>query len=206
MPIYPANGVQAFTFANKPAAAAVAGQIIRVSDIGVGNGSLWFSNGTSLRPIAPIRLFNAASDYSGTYASETVVAQYQMPAGLLAVGDEIHILQANTKSGTNDTYTRRYRIGIAGTTSDALVATANSTTVYAAENQIFRLMSATTMRQVTVATQTSFGAVTSASSTTTIPDASANALYINYCLLHASGSETITTNSISIVLVPGAGL
>ena len=71
--------------------------------------------------VRPLYTLPAPSSMSGT--TETVLAQFVIPAGLLGVLDRLEMRFSTTKSGTADTGTIRFRCGTAGTTADTLLST-----------------------------------------------------------------------------------
>ena len=82
-------------------------------------------------------------------AAETIVAQYQFPAGFLKQYDRIRIYATFSKSGTTDTGVITFRVGTAGTAADTSVFTGNA--LNAASRVLgaihdFKLASATTLQ------------------------------------------------------------
>ena len=99
------NGTRNLTWAQRPNAARYQNEIIYISDIGIG-GSYWTSNGTYWSPLngeVTLAQTGAATSVTGT-TSETVLATYTLPGGLMTPWSQLEIIvlwsftnSANTK-------------------------------------------------------------------------------------------------------------
>ncbi|SMF96043.1 hypothetical protein SAMN02949497_3423 [Methylomagnum ishizawai] len=200
----------AFAWAARPSAQSYAGRMIRVTDYGVGHGSLWFSDGSAWRLVAPTEIYNATTDFVGTYAGATLVAQAMFPAGLLRVGDVLALVIRTLKSGTADAFARNIRFGGTGDIGvDGSVFSLGygSTNTHTAENPRLKIVSATSIRVTTIGSTASFsgGTSTVGATDTTIPDITANNNYLSITFNKNSGSagETLTTKELTIIHHPG---
>lgn len=54
-------------------------------------------------------------------SAETIVAQYQLPAGYLRQYDRLRLWSTFSKSGSTDTGTVNFKVGTAGTTADTTI-------------------------------------------------------------------------------------
>jgi len=117
-----ADETVSYLWASRPGSGTV-GEIAFMSDIGpAGVYMQW--DGTYWKVMAPIAIvFDITSQDAGSLsASELVVKQATIPAGLLRSGRYFHIETMFGRNGTTDALTSpRLRIGSAGTTSDAQV-------------------------------------------------------------------------------------
>lgn len=116
----PGIGTAAYTWATLPAASAQVGAMALVTDI---NGGTFFrSNGTRWKPynnVAALKLLGDRVTMTG--ATEVVLAQVALPAGILQNGDGLRIRQSLSKSSTSETATLRLRLGTFGTTGDTTI-------------------------------------------------------------------------------------
>lgn len=186
------------TWANIPAA-GTAGKIVFVSNAGT-KGSFWFDDGTRWKPMNSETLLASVDTVFGNVGgTETIVFQYQIPAGMWQVGDIIRIIGTMEKSGATDGGGLYLRIGTAGTTSDTQLK-ANTGYMAAADraSSIFidvRLYSATIAELCTAFVQSglSTGSTLNPASVA-ISSATTNALYINLSMRRPSG----TTDTLSL--------
>ncbi|WP_221065240.1 hypothetical protein [Methylomagnum ishizawai] len=200
----------AFAWAARPSAQSYAGRLIRVTDYGVGHGSLWFSDGSAWRLVGPTEVYNTTTDVVGAYAGATLVAQAMFPAGLLRVGDALGLVIRTLKSGTADAFARNIRFGGTGDIgidSSVFSLGYGSTNTHTAENPRLKIASATAIRVTTIGSTTSFSGGTSAvgATDTTIPDIAANNNYLSITFNKNSGSagETLTIKELTITHHPG---
>lgn len=116
----------AFTFAALPAASGVAaGTHAWVTNLGP-YGTLMVSNGTRWRPLDNRAvLHNLTAAVSGIAATETIVQQVQLPAGLLQTNDLVQLLFTLNKSGLAGAANVKVRVGTNGTTADTQVSSHN---------------------------------------------------------------------------------
>ncbi|SMF94607.1 hypothetical protein SAMN02949497_1928 [Methylomagnum ishizawai] len=191
-------------------AAAYAGQIVRATDYGVGFGSLWFSDGSAWRLLGPTQVYNTTTDFVGTYAGATLVAQVVFPANSLRVGDALSLVIRTVKSGTADAFARNIRFGGTGdigTDSSVFSLGYGSTNTHTAENPRLKIVSATSIRVTTIGSTASFsgGTSTVGATDTTIPDIAANNSYLSITFNKNAGSagETLTTKELTIIHHPG---
>lgn len=133
---WPDEGINVYTWANKPLASAYTGRAF-ISDIG--GGSIWISNGTRWYPEnGRVVLYQLPTEYSGTVGGngvEGVVGQYLMPAGVLQNTDILKIRISYFKSGANGTTcTHSLRMGTLGTPSDTFITACSTTAPGGATN------------------------------------------------------------------------
>lgn len=184
------------TWANIPAA-GTAGKMVFVSNAGT-KGSMWLDDGTRWKPTNGYAVLASLDSVSSNVAnSETIVFQYQIPAGLWQTGDIIRINYSQEKSGTTDTAALVIRCGTAGTTSDTQLS--GSSANIAAANRFnsgyveYRLNSATSAQQT--ATLGGVGSASSALPAIAISSASANALYISVSIYSSGATDTVALRS-----------
>lgn len=204
------RAANSYTWAAKPSAATGNGEIIFVSDVGVG-GSFWFSDGSNWRPIGGrVTLHNLAASAGSNSTSEAVRSQVLFPANLLKTGDVIRITLGTAKSGTADTMTFRLRFGTAGTTADTqLAASASPATTNQTLGAVleFSKASATAVsRRGNGSTVNAWiGVTTSArAADVTVTDMDANAMYLSLTSSMGSGAETGTVYDFTVELIAGA--
>lgn len=115
LPIEPFLPVE-YTWSAKPLASRLNGVTIKITDIGT-NGSLWISNGTRWTPLngdVTLACSNASPSLTGTL-SETALATYTIPGGLMSATSELEIVTLWTYTNSANTKTLRIRLGgIAG--------------------------------------------------------------------------------------------
>jgi hypothetical protein len=120
-------GNYAYTWATKPSAAGNTNQVIFISDVGVGGGSHWRSDGTNWRPVGGSVLLGMGSGsiatpiqaITGNTGAVFTSAQTAIPAGLLIVGAQIELWAHVKRVGANGTGNFNACIGTSGTASDA---------------------------------------------------------------------------------------
>lgn len=127
--------IRIYTFANRPTASLMNGGIIKISDIGPA-GSYWISNGTRWQPLGGsclLAISQVASSVTGT-ASETNLASYTMPRGLMSANGQLEILTLWSHTNAATARNLRVRIGtdaLAGTIFyNPSISTANTTQSY----------------------------------------------------------------------------
>ena len=95
---------QAYTWNNRPAAADWAGELIQITDVGLG-GSLWISTGVLWKPVngrVTLAASAAAIASTNTTAEETLLSLI-IKAGLLGLDGSLEILTTwTTTNGAND--------------------------------------------------------------------------------------------------------
>lgn len=112
-----------FSLSNRPSALNRVGEVIYISDIGVG-GSHWISNGTSWRAVNGKYLLGSIDNpiTTGSSTTLTVVKTFALPANLIKDGDKIVVEAGFIKSGIVDTHTINISIGPNGDSSDQTFA------------------------------------------------------------------------------------
>lgn len=204
------NVITSTTWANKPSA-YITGQPVFISNAGT-KGSHWFHDGTRWKPMngsAVLASLDAASSNIGN--SETIVFQYQMPAGLWQTGDRLRLYLGEIKSGTTDTATVRVRIGTAGTTADTQIV--GVVTMAAGTRQIglisdIRLESATSALQLTNSrSPPGYGGTAIANAfdaAVAISSATANALWVSVGILSGGAADTVALVDAQLQLISKA--
>ncbi len=134
-----------FTWANRPAASAMAGDTIRITNVGPsGCGSLWISNGTRWLPLNGQQLLSAkrTGTAASPLASVATVDKLSLPAGdmvtsgsivlpadLLSAGMSLHVEGRFRHAGTGGTWSAGFRLGTLNSGSDnSCCATTGSAT------------------------------------------------------------------------------
>lgn len=208
---FPSAKYTSVTYANLPAAASSTGLIYRVSDLGTsGAGLLMISNGTRWLPLAG-SAYLASQNNPQTVnagAAETIVFQYLMPAGLLAVNDRLRVYFTGTKAGGTTATAGRIRMGTAGTTADTQITFGNVMTIAGLSmSTLFshKITAATTVQPLYSLTSSGnyTGSSTSAlQSAVTISNVS-NALYISLTLTPgATDASTLTDATLEWIVSP----
>lgn len=128
----PPYEIPRYILANRPTAIGASGDIIFLTDIGP-NGSHWVSNGTYWSPLGgEVTLAIVGTTYSLTgTASETVVATYTLPGGLLTPNSQLDIMQTWTYTNSANSKTMRIKhsaIG-GGTGGDAYYSVSATTSL-----------------------------------------------------------------------------
>lgn len=79
------NFIGRMTWAVRPSATANAGRTIFVTDVGIGGGSYWFSNGTEWRPFGAVVLARGAGTTMANpgHTIETELGSATVPAGAM---------------------------------------------------------------------------------------------------------------------------
>ena len=174
------------------------GRTVRLTDV---NRAVYESTGTRWRPQSGRAVIGSLdTDWTGVAgASEQIVWQRTLPAGLLRNGDTLFTTGGFGKSGASETCTVQLRIGAAGTTADtSIIATAPLATTNVSYGMYleFRRNTATSMqRSLSGATQNPLGATTSARGSATTLASSLDS--VNQFL-------TLTMTQSSTVEVPSA--
>lgn len=124
----------AYTWVNRPSAAANAGRMIRITDIGpTGAGSLWLSDGTNWLTMSGRQVLSSsrAGAPGAALATATGIAKLNFPAGSMVSGGSIVLpvglmrvgtgLRASIMmrhTGTAGTFSAALRLGTLNTSSD----------------------------------------------------------------------------------------
>lgn len=110
------NGTRNLTWSQRPNASQYQNEIIYISDIGIG-GSYWTSNGTYWSPLngeVTLAQTGAATSVTGT-TSETVLATYTLPGGLMSANGQIEIIHFwNVPSTANNKQIRVRHSSVGG--------------------------------------------------------------------------------------------
>lgn len=197
MPSYAILNARDYTWANRPLATAVkAGTIIRVSDMAA--GVYFVSDGVRWRPLnGYAALATLDADSAAIPDAETIVFQKLIPAGMWQVNDLLRVTGYVAKSGTTDTMMHRIRIGTAGTTADAQIS---SVTVLSAgqrssgitiDVRLASVTSAVKLGGAGAGTGSPGGSSVAHASGVTIPDASADGLYVSSSIQSSSTNDTV---------------
>jgi len=121
-----------FTFAQMKALTGMSdGDIVKVTNYGRG-GSLWRYSAslTDWFPTAPTKVYERTTTALAAglvQAAAQVIVTAAMEAGLLS-NKVFRVLTSSARSGTTDTMTPVLRLGAAGTTADATIATLSTVT------------------------------------------------------------------------------
>jgi hypothetical protein len=204
------TGIQAYTWANLPAAAANANVVAFATDLGT--GTLVRSNGTRWLPVGGVATLKAlGAAVSGVANSETIELQTLLPVNAWQANDRLRLYLVGTKTGTTDAFNLTVRIGTAGTTSDTAITGLSALQMFTASGinggGIFdiKLVNATSAQKlganasgVMTYTINSASAVAAA---TTISDASANALYVSVSIASSGTTNTVGLTDGEIQLI-----
>lgn len=110
------NGTRNLTWSQRPNASQYQNEIIYISDIGIG-GSYWTSNGTYWSPLngeVTLAQSGATVSLTGT-TSETVLATYTFPGGLMSANGQIEIIHFwNVPSTANNKQIRVRHSSVGG--------------------------------------------------------------------------------------------
>lgn len=193
-----------YTWATIPSAASNTGAQVFVSDVGQG-GSYWYSDGTRWRAVGGsyvIKGITSPVTSDGT-TTEAVIAQVALPPGLFRTGDYLRVFFAMTKSGTVDTNTCRWRLGTAGTTSDAALNSVSqpATTVIAlGTHWALRAASNTTGTLASLPGASGFGTSTGSLSSVGSLNFSSNTNYLSLTAdMTTGGIETVTLVDFTVI-------
>lgn len=192
--------------ARTSAVTAGAGAVIRVSDIGGATGSQFVSDGTNWRPLnGTANLYVLPSRVTMTGTTETAVASYPIPIGLLQNGDRIQIRNTFSKTGTSETLTHRYRIGTNCTKADTGAFTSTAMTTVQVSNGFmidFERASSTTIQRVGNAGTNPYSGISSLAfpSAITVSSLDSNTVCITTTLMSSSTVETMAMEDMTIQL------
>lgn len=196
-----------YTLATLPAASSNANKLVRVSNVGVNDGSVWVSDGTNWNPVGPICLANNTAPYTAsTYTTEEIAVSILLPAGLLKDGNYIDMNYALNKSGSTDVFSRRVRFGSAGSISDAqmVALSVSATHRNSGHNTILQRGGATAMRILGHNNAVSpFGTMTSGYAgdiTVNNMDTTDSYLSLSFLKTGGAGGETLQVYSYSVYL------
>jgi hypothetical protein len=199
------SGPSTFTWANKPPASAVpTGTEILVSDVGNVGATRWLSDGALWRLAGQQDLVVdfTASPPSATNTSEQVLKTLPaLPAGVLMSLRYFSLKVLTSKSGTAETLSARFRIGLTGLTGDASMGTNTALTGTSRNGTCEWMFFASSTTQLRgVGRDPGFGAPGFNSGTATsvyptnnsVSDMSTNALIMSITVQMSAGVETGT--------------
>lgn len=182
-------------YAALPAAAGHAGESVLVTDVGVGGGSLWVSNGSIWVPPSPLCLWRlpAIATIGNNGGANVQIAQIAIPRGLWRAGGSLgYLLNWNQVGGTLGPTVTIY-LGANGNATDPQIMVVGSTA--AKQGQFVGLVkrqSATAVRRTFGPHSTSgawFTSAGAAQSDVAVPSLDANDLILS---IHGSVSGTET--------------
>ncbi len=196
------------TFASLPTASTVlTGSSFYVTNIG--GGAIFISNGTRWKPQnGRCNLYTLDTRFSFTgSATETVLGQILLPAGLLQNGDRLLIRATTSKSGTAETVTSQARFGTAGTIADTSIVPGNSSLSTTVRTNCFDLqfqrVSATSIQKHGSSATLSLvsTSTTAYASPVTVSNMDSNAMYLSLTGALNVGVESEALESMEVYLV-----
>lgn len=199
-----------YAWAARPSAVGRLHDIIHIDDIGPnGAGSFWYSDGARWRPINNatfIQQLLAPLAYPAASTAEIIMAQYLIPAGLLAGdADILKIAFGGGKTGAAGTIVFRVRVGALGTLVDPIVTSmypAASILSFGGSPELQRI-SATTMKARGAVSQFSpMGAVTTGAAppVVTVPNLNDVGTYVSFTAQLTSALDTLVINEFTLEL------
>lgn len=205
MPITSPSRLPIYTWATKPSPVGEHGLHVYISDVGIGGGSVWYSDGLRWRAVGGKvtllkRITATATSASGTeqIAEQTPI----MPAGLIQTSDTIRTVLSVQKSGTGVATTTSLRLGTAGTIADTAVwalanpAAANRT--FATVIELIRV-DATTIRGSGLIAAGVYAQGGAFPADVTVANMDSSALYLTLGFLN--GTETTACKTLSVELL-----
>ena len=201
--------VNYFTWANRPLPSEYLGPLF-ITDIG--GGSEWISNGINLYPLGGrVTLYDLLTPLTTTAGTAKILAQNIIRAKMLKDRDIIRITYTATKSGTVETATHNFRLGITGTTSDTSLASTGAPggTNVAVGNVIeFQRVSPTTLLRLGSAVTGGYNgpSTTAIAGAITVPDMDANDLFLSLSSLSSANVETYTLHAYRVELFSTGGI
>lgn len=201
---------QTFTWATKPLASALTGQIF-ISDVGVG-GSYWYSDGSKWRPVGGrVTIKNTISPVTNNAAPKIILDYATLPAGLVADGDLLEVRYHKERTGgTADTDATDIMHGyelVAGTcVSTGMTTNALATTNISLTGQcLLRKESATSLRPLTIGGASGLGASTSAYAAVTVSNMNIGQTYLVITSdLTTAGGEVSVLRGFVVTLICGS--
>ena len=188
----------AYTWAEKPSAAAYSGAEITITDVGVG-GSRWRSNGSRWVNIHPIVLGTLPAPVtqlaSVSTAESAAVWTLSVKGGVMDVNSMIQALPLATcnNSATNKTL----RIKAAGTS----IGTFIQTTVVAEQPLIFfRNINDAAVQKTFTGNASATGSISTAPAATTVDTAADWDLTVTLQAANATNGDTITLDAMTVIL------
>jgi hypothetical protein len=201
--------VTSTTWASVPAPGN-AGKIVRVSNFGT-KGALLMDDGTRWKPVGGCAtLYTLDTASGGIGNTNTIVAQYQIPAGAFQNKDRLRVYQTMTKSGTTDTGAMNIYFGTTGTIQVGDLVVANSPTLGAAQQSSgylydFRRESATSLLKIGAtsagsAMGYSANSASALAAAATVSDMDANAMWLSFAILSNGASNTVSMTDLQLQL------
>ena len=207
------NAPNTYTAATLPAASSVsAGTLAYVSNWGA-KGTLAMSDGSSRwRPVnGRTMLAKMTVAISGINNTAQRVLRAQIPAGMIAAGDDIELLFSLIKSGGTDTARLSAYYGPTGDNTDTAIIGYSAYQQVAAASRgggiIGRIatISATSVQRTgnAASSGSAYGAISASASSlaTTVPDMSAAATWVSVYVDSSGATDTITAPDIEITQV-----
>jgi hypothetical protein len=212
--LYSTSGyLGAYTFAGLPAASGASGKWALVTNLGTAPGVLMISDGSRWKTISGTAILKGLGPpVAGIASTETVIAQTLIPPGVLQPNDSLRLWTTLTKSGTTDALNLTMRVGTTGTAADTAITGLSALQPVTASGinggEIFdiKLLSATSAQKLgpngnALTTYNLPSSNSAAALATTIPDASANALYVTVSIASSGTTNTVGANSCHIQLM-----
>lgn len=183
--------------------ATYAGMVVRCTNVGRG-GSHWYSDGTRWRAVGGVIDLVTTSLTSAGGASNFVLGEAAIPAGLWQAGDEIEMLPVAIKSGTSETATVATFTGtVSGTPGVNL--NLGTAAMAAANNQLaprygWVRLSATSVGAATISGSIGVGA-SPAPASSTVSNLDSVAQFVQFVLSGMSSTvETVSMRSFRVRL------
>jgi hypothetical protein len=196
------NGTRNLTWAQRPNAAQYQNEIIYISDVGIG-GSYWTSNGTYWSPLngeVTLAQSGASVSVTGTL-TETALATYTMPGGLMSANGQLEIFHFWSFTNSANSKTLRVRLSAVGGGSSGNAYLSNTLTTFSTVKGITCIRNAnstSSQKGWGTSSASSSGLGTSGALTSSTRDTGSN---LDVCILGLLGNsgETITLEAYSIV-------
>lgn len=197
--------VASSVWASRPAAASNTNKVIFITDVGVGGGSLFVSDGTDWVPISPVTLARSGAAITIPNNAITTEQQYvsvSVPAGLMGHNGALFVEMLWTYTASANTKTMRARFS--GSSGTSVISNAASTGTFITSKQqgLIRNRNSTGSQ---ISLPTSFTGSNSAGSASAVVTASVDTT--NATTLYISGqdsatSEVLTLESYEVRLLP----
>lgn len=182
------------------------GRICRITDM---NNALFESNGARYKPINAVALIGSLdTEASMTGATETIMFQKSLPAGVLQNNDRLRVYYTGSKNGVAETATYTLRLGTAGTIADPIIQTFSAlatTQISTGVMQEFKRLTATTIRKLgagSSATSFTAGGSTAAIATpVSVSNMDSNNMVLTLTMTSSAAVETVTVNDFSVEML-----
>ena len=200
---------ETYTWATKPLASALTGQIF-VPDVGIG-GSYWYSDGSKWRPVGGrVVLKNTIVDVTHSTVVKTVMDYATLLAGLVQDGDIISVMVLKERTGgTSDTESTDLMVGSAptapGTTVGLGTGVLATSTIQFSTTWSARKESPTTIRPMSVTGSVGAGGNSSANAVATVPNMDTQTTYLQITSVLALGAgEVAHLRGFTVTLIAGS--